>query len=109
GGTHALATVPPLLNGFLRFEERLEQLGDTLLLGPRDDEVGARLQRRMGVVDGDRVGGPVEQLAVVLAVPDRDRARLREADVLGEEGEPGALRDVAFADSREEGRGFAMK
>ena len=49
---------------------------------------------RVRVLDRDPVAGPLEQLDVVLAVAERDRLRGREAEPLGEEVEPGALRDA---------------
>src|SRR6266516_8200709 len=56
----------------------------------------------MGVLDRDRVAGPVEQLSVVLAVADPERPRLRESEVLGEEREPRALRDLRVGELEEE-------
>ena len=45
------------------------------------------------VLDRDPEPGPVEELEVVLAVSEGDRALRREADVLGDEREPASLRD----------------
>jgi hypothetical protein len=48
----------------------------------------------VGVRHRDSVPRPVDELDVVLAVAECDRALAREAEVLGEEVEAGRLRDL---------------
>ena len=48
----------------------------------------------MRVRDGDAVAGPIDQLHVVLAVAERNRAFAREAQVLREEREAARLRHL---------------
>ena len=55
----------------------------------------------MGVRDGDAEAGPVEQLAVVLAVPSRDRLLGAEPEPLGDEGEAAALAHVRMCELEE--------
>ena len=57
----------------------------------------------MPVLDADGVARPVEQLEVVLAVPERDRLRGGEAEVLGDEREPAPLRDPRARELEEVG------
>jgi hypothetical protein len=49
----------------------------------RADEVGDLLDPVLGVVHGNAVVGPVDELDVVLAVAERDRSLSCEAQVLG--------------------------
>ena len=67
----------------------------------RDDEVGAGEDLGVRVRDGDREAGPVEQLAVVLAVAAGDRLRRAEAEPVGDELEPRALAHVRVRELEE--------
>ena len=80
--------------------QRFDHLRDALLGGRRADPVGDRQHARVRVRDGDAEAGPLEQLDVVLAVAERDGPLAREAEVLGQEPEPGALRHVAGSRTR---------
>ena len=53
-----------------------------LLLHGWADEIGNRQHPLVRVLDRDRVAGPLEQLDVVLTVPERDRSLSRKAEML---------------------------
>src|SRR6185312_8805061 len=76
----------------LTSQVRLDHLRHALLGDGRADEVGDREHPLLRVLDGDAVVGPLEQLDVVLAVAEGNRLRCGEAEALGEEREPRALR-----------------
>ena len=83
-------------------QECLNHLRDTLLVRGGTDEIGARLHRRVRVSDRDGEPGPVDELDVVLAVPERDRPLGREAEAIRDELETGALRDLRVRELEEE-------
>ena len=90
----------------MRGESRsaLDHLGHSFLGGRGADPVGDREHARVRVGDGDAEAGPLEQLDVVLPVAEGDRPLGREAQVLGQEAETGALRHLGARELEEEGQ-----
>ena len=72
----------------------------------RADPVRSFLQELVPVLDADGIPRPVEQLQIVLAVPERNRLGGRKAEMLRHEPEPASLRDARAGQLEEVGQGL---
>ena len=75
------------------------------LVRARADPVGALEEQGVRILDRDPVSGLLDQLDVVLAVPERDDALERDAEPLRHEGDPSSLRHGGVAELEQEGEG----